>query len=210
METFKNRAEIVEVHVGSRVIRTTAEHPFYVKDRGWIPANELQAGDALAADLSSWAECTKVEFTGKSEAVYNFRVADYHTYFVGNDDWGFSVWTHNCCCGPEIDISVDRPFHMMVRDDVTSSILFMGRINDPLAGDVNEQPSDSQEPQEDPIPGDANTDGTVNFADFLILSRNYGKNEDVAFADGDFNGDGMINFTDFLLLSQNFNKGTVA
>ena len=202
LETFKNRAEIVHVHVGSQIIRTTAEHPFYVKDRGWVPANELQPGDSLAADLASWTECTKVEFTGECEAVYNFRVADYHTYFVGNDDWGFSVWTHNCCCDPEIEIKVDRPFHMMIRDDTTSAVLFMGRINDPQAGEIEPSGSTSQ----DPIPGDANTDGVVDFSDFLIVADNFGKNEDVAFADGDFNGDGMVSFADFLLLSQNFGE----
>jgi hypothetical protein len=29
--------------------------------------------------------------------VYNVRVADFHTYFVGCDEWGFSVWAHNSC-----------------------------------------------------------------------------------------------------------------
>jgi hypothetical protein len=27
--------------------------------------------------------------------VYNLRVAEYHTYFVGSRAWGFSVWAHN-------------------------------------------------------------------------------------------------------------------
>jgi hypothetical protein len=27
--------------------------------------------------------------------VYNCRVAEYHTYFVGDEGWGFSVWAHN-------------------------------------------------------------------------------------------------------------------
>jgi filamentous hemagglutinin len=27
--------------------------------------------------------------------VYNLRVAEYHTYFVGSLEWGFSVWAHN-------------------------------------------------------------------------------------------------------------------
>ncbi len=29
--------------------------------------------------------------------MYNVRVADHHTYFVGTDEWGFSVWAHNAC-----------------------------------------------------------------------------------------------------------------
>jgi hypothetical protein len=39
-----------------------------------------------------------VENTGQWEKVYNFRVADHHTYFVGTEDWGFSVWAHNQSC----------------------------------------------------------------------------------------------------------------
>jgi hypothetical protein len=30
--------------------------------------------------------------------VYNMRVADYHTYFVGGAEWGFDVWAHNTNC----------------------------------------------------------------------------------------------------------------
>jgi hypothetical protein len=38
--------------------------------------------------------------TAQSETVYNFRVADYHTYYVGSPDWSFSVWAHNACLRP--------------------------------------------------------------------------------------------------------------
>jgi len=33
--------------------------------------------------------------TTEYTTVYNFRVADYHTYFVGDDAWAFAVWAHN-------------------------------------------------------------------------------------------------------------------
>jgi hypothetical protein len=36
-----------------------------------------------------------VRNTGRAEVVVNARVAEYHTYFVGDDEWGFSVWAHN-------------------------------------------------------------------------------------------------------------------
>ena len=52
----------------------------------------------------------------------------------------------------------------------------------------------------DEVLGDIDGNGTVEFADFLILSENYGKETD----EGDLNGDGVVNFADFLLLVDNF------
>jgi hypothetical protein len=42
-----------------------------------------------------WTPVTDLLDTGAWDTVYNFRIADYHTYFVGDDHWGFSVWAHN-------------------------------------------------------------------------------------------------------------------
>lgn len=36
-----------------------------------------------------------VNVTSRSATVYNIRVAEDHTYFVGREAWGFSVWVHN-------------------------------------------------------------------------------------------------------------------
>lgn len=33
--------------------------------------------------------------TGAWECVYNLRVAEWHTYFVGDDHWGWAAWAHN-------------------------------------------------------------------------------------------------------------------
>jgi hypothetical protein len=53
-------------------------------------------------------------------------------------------------------------------------------------------------------PGDANLDGSVNFADLLVLAKNYNTTT-AQWAQGDFNGDGLVNFSDLLLLSKNYN-----
>jgi hypothetical protein len=55
-----------------------------------------------------------------------------------------------------------------------------------------------------PIPGDANCDNIVNFADFCILSNNFGV-YGAGWSGGDFNGDGVTDFADFTILSNNFN-----
>ena len=51
--------------------------------------------------------------------------------------------------------------------------------------------------------GDLDLNGKVEFADFLILSANFGSPA-TSYAAGDTDGDGMVAFSDFLLLSNNF------
>ena len=52
---------------------------------------------------------------------------------------------------------------------------------------------------------DANLDGTVDFADFLAISTNFGR-EGVGWSGGDFDCSGDITFADFLLLSTAFGQ----
>ena len=53
------------------------------------------------------------------------------------------------------------------------------------------------------LSGDVDGNGKVEFADFLVLSQNFG--QDVSSREeGDLDGNGTVEFADFLLLSQNF------
>ncbi len=54
--------------------------------------------------------------------------------------------------------------------------------------------------------GDANLDSKVNFADYLVMTQNWGSSG-VGWAEGDFNGDTSVGFADYLLLSNNFGFG---
>jgi hypothetical protein len=61
------------------------------------------------------------------------------------------------------------------------------------------------------LAGDGNLDGTVNFADLLVVAQNFNHTLDthgdpIDWADGDFNYDGVVNFADLLLVAQNFNQ----
>jgi hypothetical protein len=93
--TFVNRAPVLRLFVGSQTIRTTTEHPFWVRGRGWTPANRLIPGDNLRTHDGRWIAVENVTDKQEEERVHNLSVADYHTYFVGCEDWGFSVWAHN-------------------------------------------------------------------------------------------------------------------
>jgi hypothetical protein len=94
-EVFVRTGEVVRLSVGGRGILTTPEHPFWVRGKGWKQANELAVGDELSSHDGRWVAVESVEGEGEYATVYNLRVADYHTYFVGDLDWGFSVWAHN-------------------------------------------------------------------------------------------------------------------
>ena len=56
-----------------------------------------------------------------------------------------------------------------------------------------------------PLPGDADGDGKVDFADFVIVARNYGKTN-ATWSDGDFNNDGSVGFDDLLIVARNYGK----
>jgi len=91
---------VVEVAGGGRV-EATAEHPFYVEGKGWTPAGQLAIENAIVTRTGPSVKVVKIEKKEKSVTVYNFEVADTHSYFVGGTtNW---LWAHNnCTITPEI------------------------------------------------------------------------------------------------------------
>jgi hypothetical protein len=81
-------------------IRTTGEHRFYVRGKGWLPAGELRPGDRLRSAHGPDPVVLALTDEQAETVVYNLRVAWYHTYFVGDRDWPCSVWAHNAYLTP--------------------------------------------------------------------------------------------------------------
>jgi len=79
--------------INGEVIKTTFEHPFYVKDVGFVEAGKLQVGDKLVDSRGNVlvVEEKKLEITDKPVKVYNFKVDNFHTYHVGEN----RVLVHN-------------------------------------------------------------------------------------------------------------------
>jgi PKD repeat protein len=98
-EVFVRTGRIMELRAGGQCIRTTAEHPFWSRRRGWTPAGELESGDELVGHDGRWTRVEGLRDTGTYETVYNLRISGHHTYFVGAREWGFSVWAHNVYVG---------------------------------------------------------------------------------------------------------------
>lgn len=99
------RDDIIKLYVGEQVIETTDNHPFWVEGKGWVYADELQVGDKLQKADRSNLTIDKVEFVKLEEpvTVYNFTVADFHTYYVTD----LGIWVHNTQCGYK-DITVGK------------------------------------------------------------------------------------------------------
>jgi hypothetical protein len=99
-------AEILNISIPSDVdplnddvIRTTAGHPFYVREKGWIKAGELITGDQLRTSDGGWTKVRAVSYSGTVEPVFNLRVDGAHTYFVSPSAGSASVLVHNASAG---------------------------------------------------------------------------------------------------------------
>ncbi|SFT04947.1 polymorphic toxin-type HINT domain-containing protein [Marininema halotolerans] len=57
-QLFRHQTDaIYTVTVGNEKIQTTAEHPFWVKGKGWVSAKDLQRGDSLVTDKRESSAC---------------------------------------------------------------------------------------------------------------------------------------------------------
>ncbi len=96
LEAYINEsAELVHLIIDDEEIITTPSHPFYVKDRGFVPAGELSEHSVLVDSKGNELHLQNVrwEHLQSPIPVYNFAVEDYHTYFVGDNE----VLVHNMC-----------------------------------------------------------------------------------------------------------------
>ncbi len=94
LETYiREVTTLVHLTVNGEEIVTTVDHPFYVKNQGFIKAGELIVGDELL-DVNGnvlLVENFAVELTDEPTTVYNFQVEDFHTYYVGKN----GILVHN-------------------------------------------------------------------------------------------------------------------
>ena len=61
-----------------------------------------------------------------------------------------------------------------------------------------------------PIPGDADRDGSVDFTDLVSLARHYGKSSGATWSQGDFNADGSVGFDDLVTLARHYGQSLPA
>ena len=93
---FRNQTkEWYHVFVDGEEIVCTAEHPFYVAGKGFVPAKALTTKDRLVLSDGLKVDIDKIEIEklDAPETTYNFEVADFHTYYVTESN----ILVHNTC-----------------------------------------------------------------------------------------------------------------
>jgi hypothetical protein len=94
---------VVTLLLDDEVIETTPEHPFFVAGRGWTPAGALVAGSTIQQADGTTGVVHAMQMEHRSQVMYNFTVADAHTYFVGEGGW----LVHNQCGPYEVGLYKD-------------------------------------------------------------------------------------------------------
>ena len=83
LRTFRKESDVlIHIFVNGEEIQTTPVHPFWVEDQ-WVAAKDLEVGDIPTLADGSTAPITKTygEQLDEPVIVYNFEVADFHTYY---------------------------------------------------------------------------------------------------------------------------------
>ena len=99
LETYiRKTSHLVHLTVCGETIVSTFDHPYFVKDKGFVNACDLWIGAELVDNngvVHPVEQIYREEVGEFSIEVYNFNVEEYHTYFVGNA----CIFVHNSECG---------------------------------------------------------------------------------------------------------------
>ena len=92
-ETYITRTyETYTLTINDEKVTTTPRHQFYIVDKGWVRAYDLEVGDKIVAKYEDLTiNQIEHDFLEKSIPVYNLTVDDFHTYLVTE----YEVLVHN-------------------------------------------------------------------------------------------------------------------
>ena len=91
--TVRKTNKIIHLVIAKEEIETTGNHPFWLPEQGWVPAEKLQLYDEVELSDGTHALIENLwhEKTEEEIPVYNMEVEDFHTYYIAKT----GVLVHN-------------------------------------------------------------------------------------------------------------------
>ncbi len=126
---------LVGITVGTETLQATLSHRFWVDNKKqWIAAQYLEPTMSLRT-LTGKVEDIKQIFVREvsEQETYNLSIADYHTYFIGNE--GFLV--HNADEKPNGKIYVGR-------DPKTGDVIYVGQTKQEIDERIKQHRADAK------------------------------------------------------------------
>ena len=157
-EVFKTEAHTI-YHIrmdGEAELKTTAYHPIFVIDEGWVNAINLKE-DMLVETVEGSARITNIEKIRHEEPVevFNFHVEDWESYFVSEK----SVYVHNSKGEHENEhpngIYEDADYHR--RKSPNNKKNNKGKNKRSGKGHKSEPPKDGQKALDNSVPAKSDT-----------------------------------------------------
>jgi hypothetical protein len=91
VKVFEREAkETYLLNTNKEQIEVTAEHPFYVENKGWVKVKDLQTNYILKTENNK-TELVKINILTKEEKVFNIEVEGNHNYFISKS----KILVHN-------------------------------------------------------------------------------------------------------------------
>ena len=106
-KTMINKADtIYKIKVDGKTIEATPRHEFYIVDKGWVRAYDLEEGDMLFGEKDKLIEKIEIETYDKENLVnvYNLTVDGNHNYLITE----YQLLVHNAA-SPMADSEVVKP-----------------------------------------------------------------------------------------------------
>ena len=157
-QSFDYRGDMVDIQIGKDSIQSTGNQPFYVLrgeklserpipgeltkeeravsgDGRWVEARDLQKGDVLQSRRGKGLVITGLSSRQERKTVYwldverYFNCAVHRLGILAHNGGGSSAKTGRP--EPPMLFQADHPFLFMIRENLTGSILFMGRVSNP-------------------------------------------------------------------------------
>ncbi|WTN14348.1 HINT domain-containing protein [Streptomyces canus] len=125
---------LVRVETAHGTVESTENHPYWVQGRGWTEARDLDPGDTFQTLDGGTDEITGTSAADGPVEVFNFQVADNHTYYVYAGPT--PVLVHNTC--------VDDIIKNLVKDG-DHIVLGINPYSDNLADMPEERRADVQQ-----------------------------------------------------------------